>query len=286
MSKAALLFAIFLLALAGCGGGGGFANSGSITLNPSEASLQPGGTKQFTVEEGVLADWSAPDGGTVVNGFFTAPNTTGTYRVVATSLVNPSVYDTAFVTVANVQVEVTPSSIAVAKGSVTTDAFKAFVTGTSDHSVTWTATGGTIAPSTPDPSGNPRATYTAPNTPGTFQVRARSVADNTVSNVAQVTVLGNSSLALSPISTAVTATAPNNTVTLIAVLTDANGDLDETTSLTWDVPVNPVGGTLSGSALRQRTFTVPTSFTGTAKCQVRVRTSTGVAAVSTIQVSG
>lgn len=286
MSRASLIFCVLLLVVLGCGGSGGVNNSATITLNPPESSLLPGGARQFTVEEGVLVDWSAPDGGTVVNGLFTAPNTTGFYRVVATSLINPTVSDTANVTVANVQVDVAPASLSVAAGSVNTDAFKAFVSGTMDHSVTWAAAGGSIAPSTPDPSGNPRATFTAGTTPGTYLVRATSTVDTSVSGVAQVTVLGNSGLGLNPASAAATATVPNNTVTLIAVMTDASGNVDETTPLTWEMPVNPVGATLTGSALRQRTFTVPTSFTGTAICQVRVRTPNGVAAISTIQVTG
>lgn len=282
----ALTFSLFAILLIGCGGGGGFANSSTITLNPPETSLQPNGTRQFTVQEGVLVDWSAPDGGAVTSsGLFTAPNATGTYHVVATSFMNPTLSDTATITVANVEVEVTPAAVSLAKGSVNADLFKAFVTGNANKSVTWTAGGGTITASTPDGSGNPRASFTAGNTPGNYLVRATSVADPTVSAVSQVNILGNSALALNPRSAAANATVPTNSVTLIAVLTNSSGALDETTALTWDIPVNPVGATLTGSALRQRTFTVPTTFSGTEICQVRVRTSQGVAAISTIQVS-
>jgi hypothetical protein len=57
--------------------------------------------------------------------------------------------------------------------------FQATVTGTTNTSVTWTATGGTI---------NSSGLYTAGNTPGNYSVTATSVADSTKSATATVTV--------------------------------------------------------------------------------------------------
>jgi hypothetical protein len=256
-------------------------------LTPATASLQPNGTKQFSVNQNVLVDWTAPDGGTVVNGLFTAPNSTGTYRVVATSILNPLVITMATVTVANVQVTVTPPSISVGKGSVNANVFTALVAGSPTKTVTWSvdsATAGAVTSSTPDGSGNARANFTAGTTPGLFLVRATSTADPTVSETAQINVLGGSSIGLNPQSATVSTTVPHNSVDLTAVLTTSAGAVDTTTPLTWDIPLNPIGASLTGAGLRVRTFTAPTSFVGTATCQVRVRNSLGIGVTATIHV--
>ncbi len=249
--------------------------------------MLPGSVKQFTLGQNVPVDWSAPDGGTVVDGLFTAPNTNGSFRVVATSIVDPLAQATAIVNVSNVAISVTPASIAVAPGSVTPNAFVAVVAGSADRTVTWSLdqnVAGSVASGANDASGNATATFTAGTTPGIYAVRATSHADNTVSDVGEVQILGRSALGLSPQAVTLSATPPNNAVTLSAILTDSAGHVDTTTTLTWDVPANPVNGTLSGSDPRQRTFTVPPGFVGVATCQVRVRTPQGNAVFATIQV--
>jgi hypothetical protein len=286
MNKLVCILAAVVLMLAGCGGGsiGGIT---AITMNPEEASLLPNGTKQFSIVEDLFVDWSAPDGGTVNNGLFTAPNTPGSYHVVATSILNPLVSGTATVTVANVQVTITPQAASVAKGSVNTNLFTAVVVGTANKAVTWSLSSqsaGSISASTPDGNGNPRASFTAGTTPGTFQVRATSVAEPTVIGTALVTVMGGSTLAVNPKSASLTTTPPNNGVTFTAVLTDSAGAIDTTTALIWDIPSNPVGATLTGADLRQRVFTVPTNFVGNGNCTVRVRTLQGNSVTSFVQV--
>lgn len=285
MNKLLFLLAAVLLSLAGCGGGA--ISFAPITLNPASASMLRNGTFQFTVNQNTLVDWSAPDGGTVVNGLFSAPNANGTYHVVATSIMNPTVIASATVTVADVQVVVSPAQISVAKSSVNTNALTAFVTGSPNKAVTWTvdtAQAGSVGAGTPDGSGNARGTFTAGTVPGVYSVRATSQADPTVSSIATVNVLGASALALSPTSATVSTTVPRNSVDLAALLTTATGAVDTTTALTWDMPVNPVGASLTGAGLRVRTFTAPTNFVGVANCQVRVRTAQGIAVIATIHV--
>jgi hypothetical protein len=82
----------------------------------------------------------------------------------------------------SVTVQVSPLSTALATGA--SHEFTATVRGTTDPSVTWTATCGTFSG-----SGNP-ATYVAPATPGACTVTATSVADATAFGNANVTVLG------------------------------------------------------------------------------------------------
>ncbi len=80
----------------------------------------------------------------------------------------------------NVTVSVTPATATVKVGM--TQSFAATVAGTKNTSVTWSvdqANGGTITAT---------GVYTAPNTPGTYNVTATSVSDNTKKASATVTV--------------------------------------------------------------------------------------------------
>jgi hypothetical protein len=78
----------------------------------------------------------------------------------------------------SVDVSIQPTTVTLATGQGTT--FTATVTGTSDQTVTWTATGGTI-----DQNG----TYTAGPTTGTYTVTATSNADSNAHDAATVTIL-------------------------------------------------------------------------------------------------
>lgn len=79
----------------------------SITLTPDSASLPTGGTQTFTATVNGISSqsvtWSVQEGqagGTITGGgVYTAPSTSGTYHVVATSTVNNQVTGTAVVTV-------------------------------------------------------------------------------------------------------------------------------------------------------------------------------------------
>jgi hypothetical protein len=75
------------------------------------------------------------------------------------------------------KVEISPKTATVKAGG--TQSFTATVTGTSDQSVTFSATGGTITAG---------GVFTAPNTAGGYAIRATSVADPQASAVAIVTV--------------------------------------------------------------------------------------------------
>src|SRR5579862_3060513 len=175
MIRIALLVAIAAFILAGCGGAVSVPTQ--LTLSPPAASALPNGQVQFTLVQSTRVDWSAPDGGTVANGLFTAPAATGSYRVVASDFLNPFVQATATVTVSNVAVSVTPASIVVAMGSVSPNVFTAFVTGSANTAVSWSADqagAGLIVSGSNDGNGNARATFTAGTTPGLFSIRAIS----------------------------------------------------------------------------------------------------------------
>ena len=112
---AALLLALSAL-LSGCGGGNDTYNPTlagdsvpvvGISINPPAATLPPGGTQTFTATvtgtTNTAVTWSVPGGdanGTVTGaGVYTAPATPGTYRIIATSVADPSKRATATVTV-------------------------------------------------------------------------------------------------------------------------------------------------------------------------------------------
>lgn len=123
----------------------------------------PNGAVVWSVQEGAAGGTIAP------NGVYTAPQTAGTYHVIATS-----VYDPAKSAILAVHVTV---SIAINPPSATltlneTKAFTATVTGSPNTAVTWSvlegAAGGTITPG---------GVYTAPSTPGEYHVVAISAHD-------------------------------------------------------------------------------------------------------------
>jgi len=95
------------------GGGGGLATGGSgeqmpsvsLTVSPTVAHVAPGATVQFSAKVTGLADtastWAVKEGasgGSIsATGLYTAPSTTGTFHVVATSHADPSITGTATV---------------------------------------------------------------------------------------------------------------------------------------------------------------------------------------------
>ena len=79
-----------------------------VTVNPGTASLSPGGSQQFsatvTNDSNTMVTWSvqegSPDGGTITaTGLYTAPATSGSYHVVATSTADTTRSATAAVSV-------------------------------------------------------------------------------------------------------------------------------------------------------------------------------------------
>lgn len=184
------LFAVALL-LTGCGGGSSTPPPPQvfITVTPLSIVLQQGGTQQFTAtvsgSTNTEVRWSVqegPSGGTIsATGLYTAPNTSGTYHVVATSQADTRVAVVVSITVPTISVVVTPSTQTMSAGETFT--FHAIVNGTTNPGVTWSvqegASGGTVSQT---------GLYTAPGTLGTYHVVATSVVDTSKSGAASVTI--------------------------------------------------------------------------------------------------
>jgi hypothetical protein len=148
-----------------------------LDLSPSSASLQTGGTRQFSVT-GTWSDgstttpsvtWAATGGTISSSGMYTAGSSAGTFRVIAKQL-NGAKADTAAITLTTpptlTAVSVTPATASVA--TTKTQQFSATAVysngGQTAASVAWTATGGTVSSA---------GLYTAGTSSGTFRVIGR-----------------------------------------------------------------------------------------------------------------
>jgi hypothetical protein len=161
-------------------------NAVTLSVSPKLASLPPSGTQQFsatvTGTTNTAVTWSATGGTVSTSGLYTAPVTAGTYTVTATSVADPTQSASATVTVAapgtgTVSISISPTSTSLTTGG--TQQFTTTVTGSTNTSVTWSGTAGTITTS---------GLYTAPTSAGTYTVTATSVADTTKSASATITV--------------------------------------------------------------------------------------------------
>ncbi len=226
-----------------------------VTLSPSTATVAAGETKTFTAtvtgtaEANANVTWTVQEGaagGTVsASGVYTAPSAPGTFHVVATSVADQTAKATATVTVTPlVGVQVQPATATVKVNESFT--FTAVISGTGNQSAEWSveegASGGAVTQG---------GVYTAPATPGTFHVVARSAADNTKLAKATVTVVPGVVVDISPKNPTVGTLA---TRAFTATVTGSSN-----TAVTWSV-VEAGGGTLSAAGLYTAPAT-PGSYT-------------------------
>ena len=152
----------------------------TITLTPATANIRIGATQQFSMS-GKMSDgstasitnatWTATGGAVSTSGLYTAGQTAGSYRVIATS---SGKADTAAVTVTAPptlqSIAITPSSATVNTGATQQFSVSGKMSDGSSASITnavWTATGGTVSTS---------GLYTAGGTAGSFSVRVTASA--------------------------------------------------------------------------------------------------------------
>src|SRR5207249_2139937 len=125
----------------------------SISITPTSASVASGGTQQFSARVGGASNtgvqWSTSSGSISDGGKFTAPNVNSATNVTirATSAADPTKVASALVTVdpatTTVSVSVSPSSASVTAGK--SQQFAASVQGTTNTSVSWSASAGSIS---------------------------------------------------------------------------------------------------------------------------------------------
>lgn len=205
----------------------------SVSLSPTTVAVNAGGTQNFTATvinaTNTAVTWSATGGtinGSGATATFTAPLDGGPYTVTATSVEDNTKKASATVTVNAVAVALSPATATIPAGG--TQQFTVTVNNTSNTTVTWTATGGTI-----DGTGS-TVTYTAPATGGSYTVRATSVFDPTKSGTAAATV-SSAAVSLTPTAQTVYRGEP---VSLTATVTGA-----AVTTVTWSATCGAVTGT-------------------------------------------
>ncbi len=167
-----------------------------IVVSPATASVQPSGTRQFSVTgvwtnggSGAPAvNWSATGGAVSASGLFTAGSVPGTYRVIAVQS-GGTLADTSVVTVSSATPQLTAITVSPGTASVGVGAGQQFTVagtwtngGTGVPAVSWSATGGTISST---------GAYVAGQTVGTYRVIARELG-GTLADTADVTVTSQS----------------------------------------------------------------------------------------------
>jgi hypothetical protein len=171
----------------------------AVVVSPSSANLIAGQTQQFTAS-GKLSDGSSvaigvtwtTTGGTIdVGGLYAAPNTAGTFKVIATH-VTTGLADTANVTVTAISsIDLTPESATLSAGGSQQFTTTGTLSDGSTKTITnvfYSASGGSITSS---------GLYKAPSTAGTYTVTAKlAAAGGTLpTSTSTVTVTGSTSTA-------------------------------------------------------------------------------------------
>jgi Putative Ig domain len=215
----------------------------SITVSPMSASLASGSSQQFSAvvsgssNKGVT--WTSTAGSVSNGGLFTAPNVSSSTNVMvtATSAADSTKKATAIVAVAapGISITVSPTSASLTSGN--TKQFAARVQGTTNTSVTWSASAGTVSSS---------GLFTAPTVSTATNVTVTATSSANTANKASATV------AVSPAGSTISVTVSPTSTTLTSGNTkqfSATVQGTSNTAVSWSAS----GGTVSSSGL----FTAP-----------------------------
>ncbi len=219
----------------------------AIHLTPSSASLQVGGTQQFSVS-GDMSDGSTTTpavtysgtGGTVTSaGLYTAGSTAGTFRVVAQTA--GGLADTSAITLTTAPPVLTAIVLSPASATVQSSTSLQFSVsgvwtngGSGVPAVTYSATGGTISGS---------GLYTAGSAAGTFSVIAVQTG-GTLADTSVVTVTTTPLLTQVILTPATVSVATGGTQQF-----SVSGRMSDGSTVTPAVTFAATGGTISGSGL-------------------------------------
>ncbi len=260
----------------------------AVTVSPTAATLLTGATRTFaatvTGSTNTAVTWAVQEGtagGAITgSGVYTAPASTGTFHVIATSVADTSKRATATVTVSAspaVGVTISPTTSTLLTGATRT--FAATVTGSTNTAVTWAVQEGTAGGAI---TGS--GVYTAPASTGTFHVIATSVADTskratatvsvTASPVVAVTVSPTSSTQVTGAARTFTATVTGSTNTAVTWAVDgiANGNSTVGTLtgagsvVTYTAPSTPGSHTLRATSVADTTKSATATLSVTSSC--------------------
>jgi hypothetical protein len=265
-------------------GSGGVSSTVSVSLSPQTAYLQPAQQTQFTASVSGTIDtavtWKTSGGTVTSSGLYTAPSLSGTYTVTATSSADSSKSSSATIKVSQptqVSISVSPGTATIRTGGQ--QQFTASVLGTSNTSVAWKATGGTVTTT---------GLYTAPSTAGTYTVTATTAADSTKSASATITVSqpAQVSISVSPY-TANIQTGGQQQFTASVLGTSntgvgwkANGGTVTTTGL-YTAPSTAGTYTVTATSAADSTKSASATITVSQPAQVWISVSPGSASIQT-----
>ncbi|WP_211229103.1 carboxypeptidase-like regulatory domain-containing protein, partial [Geothrix fermentans] len=225
----------------------------SIGVSPTSASVLMGYTRQFTATVSnadiLTATWGilegAAGGSVSTTGLYTAPNTAGTYHVVAASVDDPTKQAIATVTVTvppPVVVGISPTAATLLPGGMIT--LTSTVTGSTNTFVDWSiqegATGGTVV----------GGIYTAPVAPGTYHVVATSQANPAKAATATMTVQAVAPVSIS-VSPATLTLAPGAIGSLKAAVTGTTQQ-----AVIWTIQEGDAGGAINSAGF----YTAPAAI--------------------------
>lgn len=254
--------------------------SGTITVsvNPASATLASGGTQQFAATVSGTSNssvvWSTNAGSISSTGLLTAPTvtTTSSVTVTATSLASAGSKASAMVTVnppasGNITVSVNPTSATLNAGA--TQQFAATVSGTSNTSVVWSASAGSISST---------GLLTAPSVSAATSVTVTAKSAALLDAKAYATVTVNPSTS-TPATVSVSVTPASSTVqTGGTAQFSASVSGSTNTAVTWTAGM----GSISSSGL----YTAPaTGGTDTVIATSQADPTKAASAVVTIQSS-
>ncbi len=211
----------------------------TVSISPKTLTLPTGLSTTFTAKlnnsTSTAVTWAASCGslsnGTANTVKYTAPTEISNCTVTATGVADTTKAATASVAVPGpVVVSVSPATVSLAVNGTTT--LTAAVANTTNQSVLWKTSCGTLSSTTANPVG-----FTAPAAPGSCKVTAVSRLDTTKSATAVVTIGAANvvGIAISPASVSV---APGAMVHLTATVTGASNQ-----AVTWSAD----GGTITGT---------------------------------------
>ncbi|WP_285578069.1 right-handed parallel beta-helix repeat-containing protein, partial [Geothrix limicola] len=249
----------------------------SVSISPTSTSLNMGAQQQFSVTVSGTGNynsavtWTAQRGTITSGGLYTAPATSGSDVVTATSVADTSksASSTLTITAATSIISVAVSPTSLSLNASAQNQFVVTVSGTGSYSsaVTWTAQRGTIT------SGG---LYTAPATSGSDVVTATSVADTSKSASSTLTISATSSITsvtVSPTTLSLTASAQNQ----FTVAVSGSGSYSST--VTWSAQRGTItsGGLYTAPASGGSDVVTATSTTDSTKsssCTVTVQAAT------------
>jgi len=276
----------------------------SVTLSPGTTSLTVGSTLAFTAtvsgSTNSAVTWTV-DGvqngnstigtitGTGSTVTYTAPATTGSHVIRATSAADSSKSASSSITIAAAPTTVSVS-LSLGATSLTAGAnlpFTATVSGSTNTAVTWTVDSiqnGNSSVGTITGSGN-TVTYTAPGTAGTHTLKAVSAADTSKSASSTLTIQVPVVVSLNPTSSSLVA---GSVASFTAAVTGSTN-----TAVTWTVDGvlngNSTAGTITGTG-NTVTYTAPAAagshtLVATSAADTNKSASSSIAVQAPISVS-